>query len=238
MKLVSAVLARNEAGKDRYLARVLQCCQEFSDAVLLLDDHSTDATAEVAEKLGCLVKKRAANQYPAWGHETPARVELWQWGVEVGRTLAATPHTSAWLLICDADMLLHGDSATIRALCYSWDAAACAWPLADLWESETTYRMDGPWGVGCNTPRPWLFRVTGWPEDYTPAWSGRGIHSGHAPANFAQVGPCLVAPPDIFWKHLGWLKRSHREAKAEQYAKVSKQMSEFERAHCATILDK
>jgi len=204
---------------------------EFSDAVLLLDDRSTDETAKIAESLGCRVKKRAANQYPAWGHETPARVELWKWGVEVGRSLDAA---NSWLLICDADMLLQGDP---RSLCLSWEAAAWAWPLADLWDAETTYRVDGPWSIGPNTPRPWLFRVTGWPEGFTPAWSGRGIHSGHHPTNFGQVGPCLVAPPEVHWRHLGWLLRSHREAKAEQYANVSKHMSEFERAHCATILD-
>lgn len=232
MKLVTAVLAKDEAGSDRYLTRVLTRCLEFSDTVLLLDDRSTDDTAALARDLGCQVRTRQAHEYAAWGHETPARVELWKWGVEVGRSHDAA---NAWLLVVDADMLLQGDP---RPLCYSWEAAAWAWPLADLWDSETTFRVDGPWSVGPSTPRPWLFRVTGWPADYTPQWSGRGIHSFHAPVNFGAVGPCLTAPPDTYyWLHLGWMKREHREAKASQYAKVEKQMSEFERQHVATILD-
>ena len=230
MKLVSAILARNEAGEDRYLERAVQRCHEFSDAVLLLDDRSTDATAELAERLGCQVKKRTTST-PAWGHETLARQELWDWAAGYARSLDAR---NAWLLICDADMVLRGDP---RPLCYSWEAASWAWSLADLWDSETTFRVDGPWAAGPTTPRPWLFRVTGWPDDYTPVWSGRGIHSGHCPTNFDQVGPSLVAPPEIYWLHYSWFKRQHRERKAEQYAAVASQMSDFERAHCATILD-
>ena len=44
--LVTAIMAKNEA--TRYLPQVLLRCKEFSDRVLVLDDRSTDETAEVA----------------------------------------------------------------------------------------------------------------------------------------------------------------------------------------------
>lgn len=224
MKLVTAILARNEAGEDRYLKRVLARCAEFSDDILLLDDNSTDDTARIAADMGCIVAARSEAEF--WGtNEAPARADLWR--------RASALAGDGWVLICDADMLLQGDP---RSLCASWDAAAWAWPLADLWDTERTYRVDGPWRFGPLTPRPWLFRPQ-FARNFVAQWPERCIHTGHCPANFADAGPTFVAPPDVYWLHLGWMKREHRERKAVQYAAVAHQMSEFERAHAATILD-
>lgn len=223
-RLVSAILARNEAAPDRYFARVIQHCQAFSDIVLVLDDASTDDTAQVAADLGCTVYTRArAGGF--WGeNETQPRRELWE--------SAAKLAEDGWILICDADMLLQGD---VRALCESWDAAAWAFPLVDLWDSEETFRIDGPWGFGPRTPRPWLFRPSAlrepaqWPEN-------RGIHTGHAPINFGNAGPTFVAPADVYWKHLSYLKREHRLHKHAQYVSVA-DLTPFERAHAESIVD-
>lgn len=226
MRLVTAILARNEATPDRYLRRVIARCREFSDAVLVLDDNSTDETGVAAAEMGCIVADVAENGDGFWGqNEMSAREQLWRWGSEVAR--------DGWLLICDADMLLEGD---VRALCNTWECAAWAFPLVDLWDSEDTFRVDGPWGFGPTSPRPWLFRPSAlraapqWPTDCT-------IHVGHAPLNFAQAGPTFIAPSDVYWKHLSYVTREHRERKAAQYARVAHTMTEFQRAHAATILD-
>jgi hypothetical protein len=219
------MLARNEAAPDRYLARVLARCAEFSDAILLLDDGSTDDTAQVARAAGCVVHTRDGAGF--WGvTEAPARRELWERAAElIG---------DGWVLICDADMLLEGDP---RPLCASWEAATWAWPLADLWDSESTFRVDGPWGFGPTVPRPWLFRPSAAPQDFVPRWPEKCVHTGHCPMNFGEVGPTFVAPPDVYWKHLSYLRREDRLRKHAQYASVTHQLSDFERAHAATILD-
>lgn len=48
----TVIITRNEAGR---LERCVASCREFSDEVLVIDSHSTDATREVAEHLGCRV---------------------------------------------------------------------------------------------------------------------------------------------------------------------------------------
>ena len=71
MKLVTAILAKHEAAPDRYLARVVERCRTFSDAVLLLDDRSTDGTAKLASSLGCQVRTRSVLHEPAWARKPP-----------------------------------------------------------------------------------------------------------------------------------------------------------------------
>lgn len=220
-RLVTAILARNEAAPDRYLRRVLARCTEFSDVVLVLDDASTDDTAQVARDMGCVVATRDAEH--AWGIESPARRELWERAADL-----AGP--AGWVLVCDADMVLVGDP---RPLCDSWVCDAWGWPLADVWDDERWARVDGPWGFGPVTPRPWLYRPSAL---RAPAqWNPRGVHCGHAPANFGGV--MGVAPPDTYWIHLGYLKPEHRVAKHAQYAKIADQLDAFEQTHAASILD-
>jgi hypothetical protein len=220
VRLVSAILAKDEAGEDRYLRRVIERCFEFSDDVLVLDDNSTDATRDYAAELGCVVRLRSG--MAAWGAEAPARAQLWDAAAEL-----AGP--DGWVLICDADMLLEGDP---RPLCASWGVTGWAFPLVDLWDTEEQFRVDGPWGHGPRTPRPWLFKPGALTEP--PVWPDRGVHCGHCPVNFP--GPIGIAP-DLWWKHLGWVRKEHRLRKHTQYLSVAHQLSEFERGHAQTILD-
>lgn len=222
-KLVTALLCKNEA--DRYLRKVLERCLSFSDSVLVLDDASTDGTAALARSLGCKVRKRGQKEAAAWGTETPARAELWDW--------AASEAGDGWVLFCDADMILHGDP---RPLCWSTEASAWAFILFDLWNPEgTLYRADGFW-QGHLTPRPWLVRPKGAGSDYRPSWGQRGIHSGHIPPNFPLR--IAVAPLDShYWLHFAYAKPEDRLAKCDKYMQIESQLTPFERAHALSIKD-
>src|SRR5437899_1513222 len=123
LKLVTAILVKNEEG--RYLERVLARCSGFSDSILVLDDHSTDRTPEIAESFPKVLLKHRPHADAAWGAESSARQELWERGAKLAK--------DGWLLICDSDMILHGDP---RPLCLSWEAMSWAWTLRDLWDSE------------------------------------------------------------------------------------------------------
>src|SRR2546426_8799212 len=221
MRLVTALLVKNEGGSDRYLARVLERCKEFSDDTLVLDDGSTDDTVEIAKAAGCIVKQRP--QSGAWGNESPARAELWERGTKLAK--------DGWLLICDADMLLCGNP---HPLCLSWEAQGWAFPLADCWDSEDQMRVDGPWQYGPITSRPWLFHVGVLPKNYTPHWNTRGVHCGHFPDNIPLR---IFTISDIFWRHLAYIKKEHRALKHAQYQAVATQLTPFEQQHAASIAD-
>jgi len=222
MKLVTGILARNEAASDRYLRRVLTRCLEFSDTVVVLDDNSTDATPDIAREMGCIVETRTGDA--AWGKEAPARQELW----ELACQHATGPND--WLLVCDADQELVGD---VRGLCQSVEVNTWCFVLLDMW-SETEYRIDGLWQAH-TTPRPWLFAVNRTPDGWVAEWPTRQIHTGHCPVNWPHVTG--IAPPDDFhWMHWSYAKPQHRTAKHRQYMEQTDQLSPSERAHAESIL--
>jgi hypothetical protein len=197
--------------------------------VLVLDDGSTDKSVELAKDMGCIVKQRAGTT-AWWGGvegrgtaaESSARAELWERGTKLAK--------GGWLLICDADMLLQGD---IRPLCETWELNTWSFPLYDLWDSEQTARVDGPWGLGPVTPRPWLFCPAHVPEGWRSEWPKRGIHCGHAPSNWPAM---WAVAPDTYWLHLSYLDKQHRAEKHAKYMAISGQLSPFELAHAQSII--
>jgi hypothetical protein len=219
-KLVTALLVRNE--KDKYLDRVLRRCQEFSDEVVVLDDGSDDGSDIVARDLGCTVHCRHTNER-MWGAEASARAELWDLGAKAAG--------DGWLLICDADQILHGD---IRPLTLSTSCTAWAWVLFDLWNEERYYRADGHW-VGHLHPRPWMFRPSA--LDTQPEWPERGLHVGHCPRNFPLVVGCLTPDSGVYWTHLSYLTKIQRLAKLRQYEEQAHQLTPWELAHARSVGD-
>ena len=221
MRLVTAILAKDEA--SRYLPQVLTRCKAFSDQVLVLDDRSTDDTAKIAQDLGCEVRTRSILKDPAWGHESPARAELWSWAAEVAG--------DGWVLVCDADQILHGDP---RPLCDTWEFNSWAFVLLDLWDPQH-FRTDGHWQAHLH-PRPWMFKPSGFGKDFQPQWNGRGIHVGHCPPNAPLA--CGIAPPEeYYWLHYSYVSQEQREAKYRQYLTVADQLTPGEKAHAESILD-
>ena len=215
-------MAKNEA--THYLPQVLLRCKEFSDRVLVLDDRSTDETAEVASSAGALVRQRSILKDAAWGKESPARQELWNW--------AAEEAVDGWVLVCDADMILEGNP---RDLIQTWDVSTWAFVLWDCWDGEHQARVDGPWSYGPQVARPWLFRPSVC-LDGVAQWSTRGLHCGHHPVNL--TGVMGVAPPEqYYWRHLAYLKREDRVRKHAQYMGQANLLTEFERLHAASIAD-
>lgn len=217
-------MARNEAGPDRFLRRVLSRCQEFSDLIVVLDDASADATPDICREMGARVHTRATASVPAWGTEASARAELWAWASEYATD------ADDWVLICDADQVLVGNP---RDLMRSVEVNTWSFVLYDLW-SEQEYREDEFWR-GHLVPRPWMFAVNRVPQGWQPLWPSRGVHPGHCPVNWPMVAG--IAPPDRYhWLHYAYSTPELREQKAKQYQAIAHQLSPFEQAHANSIL--
>lgn len=218
MKVIAACLVRNEA--DRYWQRVLDHLSEQVDGIVVLDNDSTDGTQAITAACPKVIRHEVVPG-PMWGNESVYRKRLWD--------LAASYH--CWVLFNDADQMLQGD---IRPLCDTTEANAWAFPLYDLWDSETTFRSDGYWQAH-DHPRVWLVHPDRTPREWTAEWGQRGLHTGHLPPNFPLRA--LVAPPDYHWLHYAYVRPDHRQQKLLRYQSVSDQLTDFERAHAASIAD-
>jgi glycosyltransferase involved in cell wall biosynthesis len=202
----------------------LKAWGDFSDDILVIDDHSDDESVLACQSAGAEVVSSARTK-AAWGNETPLRQQLWKEAI-------ARTEPGDYIFVLDADMVPAKDPRHL----IQPHTDAIAFPLYDLWaeysDGQLMYRDDGYW-QGHLYPRVWLVRR---PEDQKWKWSGRGIHSGHFPTNLEISSP-LFAPPDYGLLHYAYVNPALRVAKFRQYAKVAKQLSDFEKAHAQSIMD-
>ena len=202
MNVIGAILARNEAGPDRYLERCVRNALSVCDGVLLLDDGSSDETPDLARDLGCeVIERPSGNGF--WGaDEATPRAQLWNEAAK----------RAPWVYVFDADHELLGATRDdIEMLCAAEHIDGWAFPLLDCWDSGDLHRIDGFWQAW-RTPRMWLARTNfGAP----PAWNVRGIHSGHIPHNWR--GMISQAPAGMMIRHWSYVDPQHRAAKMERY---------------------
>lgn len=221
-RLVVAALVRNEA--ERFWPSALDAWSQFADAIVVLDDQSGDATAELARDAGASVYVRG-DGVSAWGAESPARAELWD------RAMQET-EPGDWILILDADMVPLRNPRPLLAP----GIDAVAFPLFDLWLKEGSrlwFREDGFW-QGHLHPRLWAVRRPETPENGWK-WSERGIHTGHFPLNLS-IHRAITAPLDYSLLHYAYLTPALREAKAAAYEATAAQLLPAEQAHAISIL--
>lgn len=208
VKCVGALLARNEAGPDRYLQRVLANATQFCDEIVVLDDGSTDATRDLCLAAPKVARVETTQSVTGWWGarrgEGGARERLWHLASEQAGD-------NGWIYVFDADHELIGISpADFRTLLRSEAVTAWACPLYDCWDSDETHRVDGYWQAW-RSPRAWLARAT----PHLGSWGAlRGIHSGHLPPVQFAIG---LMPPGAAIRHLGYVKEDARLRKAERY---------------------
>lgn len=91
MSCTVLILARNE---EKHIADCIESCRSFSDEVVVVDDFSTDKTAEIALAHGARIVQRAMNG--DWGQQ---------------QTFAVAQASNDWIFFIDADERCHPDAA-------------------------------------------------------------------------------------------------------------------------------
>ncbi|WP_169196766.1 glycosyltransferase family 2 protein [Devosia sp. MC1541] len=137
MKIVALLQARNE---ERYLAEWLENISSAVDAIVAIDDGSTDRTADILSAHPKLVELISRSPGQPW-RERDNHVDL----IKAGRR-----HGAHWFLCIDADERIElGFAKQLRALLQEAEergVEAFTLRLRELWDDERTYRVDGIWG--------------------------------------------------------------------------------------------
>lgn len=223
MSVTVAAMCRNEA--TRYLPSALDAWRAFADEIVVLDDGSEDATADLAQAAGVRLVRREHDGGAGWGREWEKRDALWR---------AATSLGTSWVFVLDADMVPAGDPTALwRDLPESVEAAA--FRLYDLWTLGELpfYREDELW-CAHKWPRVWAVRPAALKE--APRWNERGVHCGHFPSNF-RAKITAIAPVEMSILHYGYADRRDRQTKLAQYLSIGQQLTPAELEHAKTIVD-
>jgi glycosyltransferase involved in cell wall biosynthesis len=189
---------KNEA---RWIGEVVAALWPACDRIVVLDDHSTDATPWICQGLGCDV----------YSSEFTGLDEA----RDKNHLLAIIRETAApgdWVICIDGDELLsQPDVAVLRSEMAS-GAGALSLRVLYLWNSRDVVRVDGVYG---RFRRPSAFRIGDSGDEFQSTHYGNGanLHCSSVPWIAAQS----AVPSEVRLWHLGYMDRADRLRKYGWY---------------------
>jgi glycosyltransferase involved in cell wall biosynthesis len=193
---------KNEA---RWIGSALASVGGLADGVVILDDGSTDGTADVCRTVPHVV--RYEYQDEPVPDEYRDKQRLLGWCLELA---------PAWIMVLDGDEVLETRApAVLRRAMADAEAAGLASLQARflyLWDAPSQYIADEEcW-------HPLLFPVRASERDrlrFAPDRAGARLHCGRVPAGVS--GPSRKV--DVAVKHFGYVDRADRRRKYEFYVR-------------------
>lgn len=214
-RIIGAAILYEE--ERRFLRRWLAAMYELCDVLVVVDDGSTDRTAELCSEAGAVVVRREHAE--PWD-EAPVRAALWDAVRGVGRP-------GDWVAVLDADEVPTPELLRVRSRIAALPASVERLDsrLLEEW-APGLHRADGLWS-------PWLPWLVRWRDEpfLAPGDSGRPLHGSRLPAYAALLEP---HPLDLPILHLGYSRDDLRREKAAHYLARNDGVN---LAHARTILD-
>lgn len=191
--MLGLLRVKNEA---RWIQRCLTSIAGLCSRIVVLDDHSTDGTPDLARDCGAEVLIS-----PFKGlNETRDKNHLLE---------HARPAPGGWVLMIDGDEALHPDDAKHVYAATMGRFSCYTLRVLYLWDNESSVRVDGVYG---RFTRPSLFRYRPGAK-FRATRNGGNFHCGNTPNG---VG-ISAAQCDARLLHYGYLDRADRIRKFHWY---------------------
>lgn len=187
---------KNEA---RWIDRVLRSISPLCDRVLLFDDHSTDDTPGIAERMGATVISSPFEGLDEARDKNYLLGKAWR--------MFARPGDIAVMIDGDEE-LAAGDDEVIRRDIQSCDCLRLR--VLYLWNDEKTVRTDGVYG---KFTRPSVFRFIDEQINFGGTGAGCNFHCSNAPHRLTVSAPTSRAR----LLHYGYLDKQTRIDKYNWY---------------------
>lgn len=220
-RITLAMVVRNEA--DRYLRLVLEQARDIVDDAVIIDDASTDRTAELVEEvLKDVPLVLIRNRRPLFEeNEAALRQTLWN------ETIKTCPD---WILCLDADEIFEDKGVIeIRKMVDQAEFDYYSFRIFDFWDDQH-YREEPLWSAHF---RYYVLLIRYQPH-FNYVWSQNRLHCGRFPSNITVL-PGIQSPLRV--KHLGWKNPRDRLEKYLRYMRLDKDGVYGIRERYESILD-
>lgn len=218
--LTLSMIVKNES--NRYLKQVLKEHRKYIDQAVIIDDGSTDETAQLClDMLDGLPVHLVQNKESMFHNEIHLRKQQWE------ETLKMNPE---WILNLDADEMFESRfNDQVHELLRQTDYDVYCFRLYDFWD-EYHYREDEYWRSHL-TYRPFLVRYR---KDFYYTWNEVPLHCGRFPENIFELPH---KKSELRLKHFGWVSPQSRYEKYDRYLKLDPQGRYGSKKQYETILD-
>lgn len=219
-RIVLSMTVRNEEG--RYLERVLGGIRGYVDEAVIIDDASSDRTAEICKALLKGVPHRLVrNEESMFANESELRKKQWE------ETIKSDPD---WILCLDADEVPEaGFWEHLREMAENSRYDLYGVRLYDMW-NENEYREDPYWNAH-ESSRVFLLRYK---PGFLYTWKETPQHCGRFPVNLEGFSKCDTK---FRVKHYGWARPEDRKAKYDRYRRLDPEAVYGIRRQYDSILD-
>ncbi|WP_379157862.1 glycosyltransferase family 2 protein [Paenibacillus sp. sgz5001063] len=199
-KLTLTMVVKNEG--RRFLRQALQSHRLYIDEAVIIDDGSTDDTADICrEVLQGIPLHLVCNSISKFNNESALRKQQWD---EVVKT------EPEWILSLDADEIFEERFAEdIDSLLREDSCDLFCFRPYDFWDDQH-YREDKYWRSHLSY-RPFLLRYR---KDFSYAWNDLPQQCDRLPENVFEL-PHLLS--NLRLKHLGWSRAEFRLEKYQRY---------------------
>jgi glycosyltransferase involved in cell wall biosynthesis len=184
---------RNEA---RWIERVISSILPLCDKVFVMDDHSTDGTADICRSIPNVLVEKS----PFEGLQE-ARDKNWL----LERVIAERPE---WIIAIDGDEMLAPSGIETLREAMQGQYPCLSLRVLYLWDREDQVRVDGVYG---DFHRESVFKPNG---SWFQSFGGPSFHCGNVPWGARQKRQVLSDVPLL---HLGYLHKEDRIRKYEFY---------------------
>jgi len=208
---------RNE---QRWIRRVLESIRNLCDEIFVLDDHSTDGTADICEQFGCTVYR---SQFSGIDESRDKDFILSKIvdAIPVAHRhfIMGNPSSPYWALAIDGDEeLVKDDAAIIRQAIMQPNIHAYHLRIPFLWNDPEHIRIDRVYRNFERVGRPSLFRLMNQSFRFlrTPFGNGANFHCSSIPQEMLHhAKPCAAR-----LMHWGYMNREDRIRKFYWYNTV------------------
>jgi GT2 family glycosyltransferase len=218
-EFVCAMRVKNEA---EHIREAIESVLPLCERVVLFDDHSTDATVDIARSFG---ERCSIMSSPFEGLD-----EARDKNHVLEHLIRLDPD---WVLWIDGDEVLERmGPAVLRAAAHLASKASYSLRVAYLWDDAAQVRVDGIYG---NFSRPSFFRLRGHGSHgirFRATGAGANFHCGNVPTGLSGSRGAL----SVRLKHYGYLTSEQRLQKYLFYtSRDPNNHSEDEYRHIAGI---